>query len=76
MIRQPLDVRRSPGENGHAARDATWCSALNREPTERAVAQLIEHALKVEASDVFLSSDADSVVVSIRRMGTVQHIGR
>lgn len=48
---------------------------LNGQSAEDVVARIVEHAVDRGASDVFLSSGVDEVLVSMRRMGVVEHIG-
>jgi type II secretory ATPase GspE/PulE/Tfp pilus assembly ATPase PilB-like protein len=48
---------------------------LNNVPPERGVASLIEHAVRMGASDVFFVSNHGHVAVQVRHLGMVRQIG-
>jgi type II secretory ATPase GspE/PulE/Tfp pilus assembly ATPase PilB-like protein len=75
MIAESTGFAYRSGRERHRDRDLSWCVELLDQPPSEAVGRLVEHAFKVGASDIFFSSVEDGVVVTIRRLGRVEHIG-
>lgn len=76
MIAERPPIARRRAGNPKVFRDLPWFAELAGQPASVAVGRVIRHALKVGASDVFLASTDEGVVVSLRRLGRVEHVGR
>jgi type II secretory ATPase GspE/PulE/Tfp pilus assembly ATPase PilB-like protein len=56
--------------------ESHWVEELSTQPAQVAVARLIEHAVDSKASDLFFSCADGEIIVSMRCLSIVQHVGR
>jgi type II secretory ATPase GspE/PulE/Tfp pilus assembly ATPase PilB-like protein len=76
MIAGRARFAHTSGSDQHGRRDVSWCAELSRQAPSEAVGRLIEHAVKIGASDLFFSSAEAGVTVTVRRLGRIEHIGQ
>jgi type II secretory ATPase GspE/PulE/Tfp pilus assembly ATPase PilB-like protein len=62
-------------QQGKNAKPAALAVDLSKMPAEVAVQRLIDHAVAMGASDLFLATNEANVSVSVRHLGIVQTIG-